>query len=217
MLNKIPEYQVLHNKIREHKQLLNKQRRLIKSKKEKIKHLNEKYKFIFDMFSPEIGDIELEKCVQMLFLSIGYKDVIHLTEDTRNPDIVVNYNEFKTVIEVKNTLGQTITENDIFQVHKYKQRQQDDFIDSAVRGILVLNNCNRKPLDQRNKNPFDIYRERDAKLNNYSLVTTSELLNAFILIKRNELTLEEFDKVIHTHGVVKFSKRKIKIVLAEQV
>lgn len=107
-------------------------------------------------------------------------------------------------------------ENEIFQLLKYKQRYQDDFKDLTVRGIFVLNHDNQKPIEQRNKSPFDEHRKRDAKLNGYSVTSTVELLKAFILIKKKELTLEEFDKVVHTHGTVKFSKRAIKKVLAEQ-
>jgi len=214
MIKEIPEYQILLKEIEGYKKLLNQQRRAIKSVKERIQCLEKKYQFVFDIFSATIGDFELEDRIHLLLKNVGYQNVIHLKEDTRNPDIVIDYCNFKTVIEVKNTKNSSISENEMFQIVKYKNRYQDDFKNLIVRGILVLNHDNQLQPSERNKNPFDLYRHRDAILNSYSIVTTTELLSAFLLLQKEELTLQEFEKVVHSYGVVKFSKKFVKKCLS---
>lgn len=216
IINTIPEYQSLLREISERKKELQKQRRALNGIKRKLEKLNQKYNFLYKIFQKNIGGKELEELIAEYFKVIGYINIQHITNDNRNADIEIRMKNRLTCIEVKSTNKDCVDENEIFQIVKYKGRREEGLENLEVRGIFILNhNKDIEDLDKRSKNPFDKYREKDANLHNYSLISTLELLNGFRLLKSNKISFEEFDEVIHKKGIVKFSKRAKKMLCAE--
>lgn len=216
LIDEIPEYKNSLAVLGSEKRKLKKQKRAVAAAKRKIDKINRKYQFIEKIFFPNSSGVELEIHVCHLFQAIGYKNVRHITSDTRNPDIEIERNGKLTCVEVKSNHNLHENENEILQVLKYRNRRQEDLPNVEVNGLFVLNHQNKEPdISKRSQNPFDQHRERDAKLGKYSLISTLELLKGFILIKKNKLTFEQFDKVLHTSGIVRFSNRRIKEILGE--
>jgi hypothetical protein len=209
-INQIPEFKEIIS-------LLRQQKRDIAATKRRLEKKNSKYIFLKQIFKFGSDGQFLERQIAELFKEIGYKNVNQINFPTDMPDIEITVAERLTCIEVKSSKRMHETENELLQVNKYKVRRQDDLPNLIVKGILIFNNDNQQiDITLRDKNPFDANRERDAKLNGYSLISTTELTNGFILLKKNEISFEQFDKIIHRIGIVKFSKRHIKKVLSEE-
>lgn len=79
--------------------------------------------------------------------------------------------------------------------------------DKKNEDVQIIEYNNSREINKRNKMPFDKQKVDDAKNGGYSLLSTVELLNAFVLIKTAELSLEEFDNIIHKVGLIQFKKR----------
>lgn len=209
-INEIPEFKEIIS-------LLRQQKRDIAATKRRLEKVNNKYDFLKQIFKVGSDGQFLERQIAELFKAIGYENVKHIIFPTDMPDIEITVADRLTCIEVKSSKRLHETENEILQVNKYKVRRQDDLPHLIVKGIIIFNNDNLKTeIKLRDKNPFDANRERDGKLNGYSLISTTELTNGFILLKKNEITFKQFDKIIHRIGIVKFSKRHIKKVLSEE-
>lgn len=209
-INEIPEFNEIIS-------LLKQQKRDIAATKRRLKRLTKKFIFIERIFEVGSQDTYLEKQITELLKAIGYENVKHITYPKDMPDIEIMLSNRLTCIEVKSSKKPHEQENEILQVHKYKVRRQDDLPNLKVAGILIFNNDNKNLNPKlRDKRPFDDKRERDAILNGYSLISTTELINGFILLKKKEVSFEEFDKIIHKTGIVKFSKKNIDKVLSEE-
>ncbi len=216
LIEEIPEYKKMLSSLEREKREFKKQKRAVASAKRKIESLNRKYLFIEKIFLLDSGGIELEQHICKLFQAIGYKNVRHIIHDTQNPDIEIEQDSKLTCIEVKSSQNQHLSENEILQVLKYRNRRQDDLPNAEVKGLLVFNHQNKEAdISKRSHTPFDQHRDRDAKLGKYSLVSVVELLKGFILVKKGKLTFEQFDKVLHVYGIVKFSIGSIRKVLGE--
>lgn len=216
LIDEIPDYKRLLLTLNDEKKALKKQKRAIASIKRKIEKLNRRYQFIERIFSPGSEGANVEGNVSLLFQAIGYENVRHITHNTRNPDLEIEYDGELTYVEVKSSQNPHLRENEIFQILKYRNRKQGDLPNVKVKGLLVFNHQNKEPdPTKRNPTPFDQFRERDAKFGNYSLVSTVELLKAFVLVKTGRLTLEQFHKMLHVPGIVKFSNGERKKALGE--
>ncbi|MGM0581933.1 MAG: hypothetical protein ACQETL_14705 [Bacteroidota bacterium] len=180
---------------------LNEYRRLkasLKKERNNLSKLFDKYEFLDKIFSKTVGDFELEYEIEKLFKSLSYKT--KKPKDKRDFDVIVKNKTYEIGIEVKN--GNLPAENKLFQAYKYATRQNK--IESRnIHALIVWNNA-------KTNQEFDNYRIIDAKLNNYGLLTTKELISGFIKIKKGKLTLSVFEKLVKKKGLIKFSNKYIK-------
>jgi hypothetical protein len=193
----ISDIKVSHDRHRELKRLLNKERN-------KLGVLYKKYRFIDEIVNPSVDDIELQKFIADLFRELGY--LTKQPKETADFDVIIKYNDDKIGIEVKN--GRHVGENELFQAKKYASRHKTD--EDMVLHPLVIWNNTKKNID------FDNNRTKDAIANDYGIMTTQDLLNGYLGVKSGKISFDFFHKNILKRGHIKFSNKQIRVSESEQ-
>lgn len=190
------------------KNLLNQSDKLNNEKKKvrrKLNSLNNKYDFLNTIIGKDIFSTPLEKALQKFLKEIGYSDVRWLGHNNEYEDLQICTGDRITVIEVKGLATPHPKEHDCHQVNKYVLRRHALHPNKRVFGIFVTNHDNSiSDFKKRNPTPFDKLRVKDAELSKYGITTTIQLFNAFIKFKTGQLTFNDFDKKLHSIGLIKF-------------
>ena len=189
---KIPE---LKNYLAEYKKL----KREVARKRTKINSLFEKYSFVEEIVSTNIGDFELEDSIRKLFLDLNFSATKPDTK--RDVDVHAKYKRIEFRIEVKNSLN--VPENEMFQAIKYTNRETN--IADILRPIIIWNNA-------KSNQEYDDYRITDAKRNNYGILTTKELLKGYLKVKNSDINVDQFVELLQQPGLIKYSNSMIKKV-----
>ena len=189
IFKQIPEFNSLLKEYRQEKRGLFK-------KKYRLKQLTKKYRFLENITSKEIDDIELENEILKLFKIIGYKT--HKPINKRDVDCIIYLNNCVLGIEVKNS--NYPTENELFQALKYCNRNRTDNFEMFP--IVVWNNA-------KTNQAFDQFRIKDAVINNFGIITTKELVKGFLKFKQEKITKDEFEFIITRTGLIKYSNKSI--------
>jgi hypothetical protein len=186
-----------HDRLRELKRLLNKER-------DKLVALYKKYSFIDEIVNSTVDDIELEKFIADLFRDLGY-----LTKRPKKKadfDVIFKYNDQIIGIEVKN--DRHVRENELFQAKKYAGRHKTDK-ETVLHPLVIWNNT-------KENIEFDENRVKDAVANDYGIMTTPDLLKGYLAIKQDKISFELFHKKILERGHIKFSNKEIKASESER-
>lgn len=183
-IKQVPEIQVETDKLKQLK-------KEVRRSRTKVNSLFQKYSFVAEIVNPNIDDLKLEYSIQALFKDLGFKTI--KPAEKRDLDLFVEYLSNIIGIEIKN--ANSLRENDIFQVYKYAKRHESD--GNKMHPLLIWNNT-------KTGQKFDGFRIRDAIINEYSLLTTSELLKGYILTKQNKIDLGTFYRQIISKGLVYF-------------
>ena len=186
----ISEIKDSHDRLREFKRLLNRER-------SKLNVLYKKYCFIDEIVNPKVDDIELELFILDLFKNLGL--ICKRPRKKADFDLTVEYNSQIVGIEVKN--DRHVKENELFQAKKYAGRYQMEN-NKILHPLVIWNNTKANIC-------FDINRINDALANNYGIMTTTELLKGYLLIKSNKMSFGMFYEKILRTGLIKFSNYKI--------
>jgi hypothetical protein len=169
-----------------------------KSAYNKYKSEASKYSFLNVIVLPKIlnareEDDNLEVAVRDLFNSIEIKSIVPSNKD--NFDVIAKFKDVKLGIEVKN--GNLPGENEMLQVSKYKARAVE-----AIQGLLIWNDAKGQG--------FDSNRIKDAELHNFGIMTTQELRNGYLKLKKGKITFEQFLSHLQKIGLIKFSSRALR-------
>ena len=187
---KINEIKTANWEYKNHKRLINKSR-------QKVRRLLNKYSFIESIVSPSCNGDKLEEEISKLFNSIGYEAKV--TNDKKDLDVYAVLYKDKLGIEVKGE--KTLRENEALQAHKYAQRRRQERIE--LHPILIWNNSGYN-------NYFDPDMIRDAKINEYSLITTQDLLKGYLKVQQGKLTVNIFHLMLKQCGSITFSNLEVK-------
>jgi hypothetical protein len=174
-----------------------------KSAYNKYKSKIEKYYFLDVIVKPKEHktgneglkeDADLEIAIRDLFNSIYVESVRPKKKD--DFDVKSHFKTFKFGIEVKNT-GNVPGENEMFQSVKYKMR-----LDTTCHALVIWNNS-------KVKEDFNENRNTDAKNFNYGIMTTEELLNGYMKLKKGAIGFDEFLGQLNKSGIIKFSLKAL--------
>jgi hypothetical protein len=200
LTSKLPEVKQLLDTLRLHK-------RTIKKLRTKLNSTRKENQFLIDILDKEQHD-PLEIAVKIFLKKIGYGNTVKHLNKRKNHDLMFEINNIVTLIEVKGKkLGGNPSDEDCHVISRYMTRYLQDNPDKNVKGIFVLNHhCAEKDIAKRDKNCFSPQQIKDAENDNYGLITTLDLYNAYIKVKNNEMTFYEFDTKIHETGLIKFKK-----------
>jgi len=174
----------------------------IKKHQRRLKSLNIKYDFLYNIIKIGSTGVLLEESLRKYFLAIGYKNVVHTGKDNKKADIEIRYGNKVILIECKGIIRPTPSEAEVLQISKFKHRINEP--GKRIFGIFIVNHDNKKIFRTRNKNPFDDQKNEDAKSGEYGLITTVDLFDYFIDFKKNKLSFAKLNKILCEYGLIKY-------------
>jgi len=166
----------------------NKHKRLVK-KYEFLNVLVKAKQYKGDSTTARKEDDDLEIAVKDCLNSIGIHSIRPI--DKADFDVKSRFDGYKWGIEVKN--GNLPGENEMFQAHKYAMR-----INREMEPLVVWNNA----YENQQFNPNHI---KDAEINKYGIITTKELVNGYMKLKKGKISFQEFTTELKKHGLIKYS------------
>lgn len=202
----------LTSRFRETKELIaehNILKRQLKKIDRKLLTLENKYKFLSDIVSIGGHDTVIELATKKLLKSAGFREVKHLKNvRPKREDLQVWCEDCLILIECKGTYKTVPPDHEVGQIKKYIDHRKNIVRSTLpVYGLTVINHDFNKPHDKRNTNPFGKYKNEYALGSSYGMITTSELLNGFILLKNGDIDFETFKRFLLKTGEIKFSGR----------
>lgn len=168
----------------------------------KLNTLSKKYEFLKVIVSPQINDDLLEENVKQLFKEIGIERAHKVGKSKRKEDLRIILSEKIILAEVTGTVNQ------ISKVSKTRQMTPHVDVEKSkgknAHGLFIVNHENDKHFKEKIKTPFTKDQIKYAKAGKYGLMTTQSLVNAFMLVKTDQLSLSDFEKKLCEYGVVEF-------------
>lgn len=161
-----------------------------------------KFGFLSKIIEIGINDDELEENLKIYFKDIGFKQVNKVGKHLGKEDLRIIQPDKIIIVEVTGIKKLNPTDDKTRQITKHLAVRKSNR--ENVFGLFVLHSENLKPIEERQKNPFTKEQIEYANAGEYGLVTTTELLYAFKLIKTNQLTFKEFENKICSYGHITF-------------
>lgn len=191
-----PEIDSLLTKSRELKKELNKVNRRLRTKQIEYDFLQ---KLIWEFSFDNVLVDTLHTC----FENLGY-EVEKLAGDNEE-DLQITSGDTLILIEAKGDKSENTSYKGSDQILRYVTRRKSEIKDKVIHGIHIVNHHLKQP-DFRKRNPkaFGTDMIKDAEAGKFGLLTTVELLNGYVKLKRKELSIEGFDGTIKSSGHIKF-------------
>jgi len=179
--------------------------RKLKRVRRKLSTYKTKYAFLKALVEAKTSD-ELESATKDYFKEVGYEKVHWTGKDTEREDVQVWYRKKVYIIECKGHTKGNAKREDIDQLswRSVHCKGLPEFVGHTLKYIMVMNNQSSFPLNKRDNNPLAIAIKTKLLADKNGLVTTKELVNGFIKLKRKEITFSQFDKKLNQIGLIEF-------------
>lgn len=159
---------------------INKLRRQLKSQ-------FRKYAFLEDLVGINSNGSTLVNSLIKYFHELGFKHIENVDKKYKDEDIRLWHDDRLLIFEVTGIDTANPKDDKVHQISKHIPVRQEQNPNLKVFGVFVINHDNSKPFDKREKKIFREGLIDIAKAHKYTLVTTVDLLNAFISIKKGDL------------------------------
>lgn len=186
-----------------------KAKRELKRARTKLNSLVCRHWELFEVLFIPTGE-EINAYVQKALRKCGYKKVIKIKSIKNREDLQILQGNRKTIIEVKGKERGLISMPDLTTVNRYlvKERAADEKKGKQLsyHGLFVLNHESAmKDVVKRAKTvAFDAERIETAIDHGFGILTIMELFNGYKKLKNGIITFDEFDRILHQPGLVKF-------------
>lgn len=190
------DFQDISSLLIEKNRLINK----IAAIRRKLKTKENYYRFLQNILIKN-GTI-LEKDLVKYFKSIGFSNIERGDQkgSGKREDITIRNGNQLLIIEVTGIDKPNPEEAKAHQISKHIPTRQKENPDLHVHGCFIVNHDTSKPIKSRNPKPFNKILIETAKNANYSLISTIDLLYAYLAFKRGEVTAEEIFTWLCTPG-----------------
>lgn len=170
----------------------------------KLRHLQDRYAFLETLVGIDSNGTPLVNAVRQVFVEMGFKRINNVDKSTRNEDLQLFTDDKRLLVfEVTGIDGATPTDDKAHRITKHVPVRQSENPDLKVFGVFVVNHDNKNHHDSRHKKPFRKELVNFADKGGYSLTTTKDLLNAFILFKQTKMTPMELIDKLCSKGEIK--------------
>lgn len=184
-------------------------RRRLKTKenrlRRKLKYLLTKYSFLKDLVDIDSSGTPLVNAVKMLFKELGLKKVENVDKKYKDEDLRLWTDNKLLIFEITGIDTPTPKDDKAHRISKHIPIRQKQNLDKKVFGVFVVNHDNKRPFGKRHKKPFRQQLIDIAESHSYTLTTTTDLFNAFILFKKGGLTADELIDKLCKKGELKIS------------
>lgn len=183
----------------ERKQLLN----AVNKNRRRLRTKLIKYSFLEDLIGVETYYTKMENAVKLYFNEFGYSEVHNISKDGEE-DLRCFIGTNKLIlIEVTASDGCNVKEDTVGQLTKRMGLRRIQFKGFKLYGCTIVSHDFKKPYHKRCKEPFNKKLKEYAETSEISLVTTTDLVNAFIDIKTGKVKPEALINIICTSGIFK--------------
>jgi hypothetical protein len=165
----------------------------------KLKTLELKYSFLRELVGIDNEGETISLAVKKLFIELGFNNIQIIPEKQGIEDLRLFVDNKLFIIETTGTEKEGHRQSKTNQISIHIPFRRKEFKDLEVIGLFITNHDNKKDFQKRNKKPFPPKYKEVAKHNNYTITTTVDLFNAFILFKQGKITPSEIiDKLSET-------------------
>lgn len=147
---------------------------------------------IFDMFKRLLytTDIPLEEAVAFTLNYLEFEDVVHIIDNPDNPDITLNHDGKKVLLEVEGT-KKVGKKKKILQLEGWMKRELDtDKKADEIQGIYVVNHFRDTDPSSR-ESPLSDHAKEFMKRYQFKLFTTSTLFDIAKDVKEGKLSKQD--------------------------
>ncbi|MEI6349177.1 MAG: hypothetical protein WCP69_14610 [Bacteroidota bacterium] len=161
------------------------------------------YGFLIDLVSIDSYGERLVNAVVGFFKAIGFDKVENIDKKYKEEDIRLWADNFLLIIEVTGIENRNPPFKKCHQISMHIPKRQSEYPCLKVFGLFVVNHDCKRHYSKREKKPFNSKISETAQLHNYTLATTLDLLNLFILFKNGTLCRNEILKKLCSTGEFK--------------
>ena len=191
---------------REIKPLINAQNDLVKQSnriRRRLKTKLQNYKFLQNLVGVNASGSQLVNSVISLFKNLGFEKIENVDQKYRDEDIRLWHDDMLFIIEITGVDTPQPTDNKAHQISKHIPIRQMQYPDYKVVGLFIVNHNNKKEYSKREKKPFSERLINIAEYHKYTLITTVDLLKAFVRINNNHLKVLDFIQALCKTGEFK--------------
>ena len=171
--------------------------------RKRLKTKRSKYKFINDLIDiNSAGNTLVNACVD-LFKELGIGTVENIDKKYYEEDIRIWHGDKLIIVEVTGIDTPNPKFTKAHQISLHIRLRQEQYKEKEIFGLFIVNHDNKKYYKQRNNKPFNNKIIDIAKSHKYTLMTTTDLLNAYKMIKMEKLKPEEFIEKLCLLGLFK--------------
>jgi hypothetical protein len=162
-----------------------------------------KYCFLKDLVDIDSNGDKLVDSIVLYFKELGFKNVENVDKKYKDEDIRLWVGDLLIIFEVTGIDTPNPKDDKAHRISKHIPVLQEKYPDLHIFGVFIVNHDNKKHFSKRDKKPFREKLTDIAKAHKYTLTTTVDLLNAFLNIKKGELTETELIKELCSGGELK--------------
>ena len=185
------------------KPIIQEREEILKSLNKSRKRLKTKLKkniFLTQMVGIGSNGGKLVDSIVKYFKELNIGKVENVDKKYRDEDIRLWVDDLLLIFEITGIDTPNPKDDKAHQISKHIPIRQEQFSDKKVFGVFVVNHDNKRNFLKRNQKPFNDRLIKIAKSHNYSLVTTVDLLKAFVLIKKDKMKPAELIKKLCLAG-----------------
>jgi hypothetical protein len=179
----------------------------LRTAKRRLKTVEIKYTFLFDIVAPYSNDNFLANAAKRLFKSTGFKKVVHFKSERLKPkreDLQLWTDTELFVIEIKGLSTPHPPKSALIQVLPYIRENELHIKDRNIYGFTVINHDNKNRPQDRQRNFKDAEKERDAVNCGYGFISTMDLLIGFTYLKQGKIDFETFKNTLKNKGLITY-------------
>jgi hypothetical protein len=169
----------------------------------KLKTQQGKYSFLIDLVGIDSSDTRLDNAIVKYFKSLGFPNIKAVNKKSSDEDIQLFVDNRLIIIEATGSANPTAKDLKVFQIIKHVPDRKTQYPNLKVVPTFIINQDNEKDFWLRNKPPFDKRQIHLAKSNGMTITTTVDLLMAFVQIKEEKISPEEFIDKLCIPGLFK--------------
>ena len=181
------EFDDVHNIIEKRKLIRNQDSKLRRRLKTKL----QSYSFLMDLVGINAFGPTIVKALKKTFKAIGFKKVEIVNEKYGEEDLRLWVDDKLIIIEATGTEKKDNSESKAHQISKHIPLRQKQYPNLKVSGLFISNHDNKKHYTKRNRKSFDKRLIKIAESHNYTVMTTTDLLEAYISIKKGTFSSSE--------------------------
>jgi len=155
-----------------------------------------KYEFLKDIVDIGCKDDRLVNALVKYFKAVGFVKVENVDKKSKKEDIRLWTDDSLIIFEATGVEKRNPNHGKAHSITRYVPIRQQENPNLKVYGCFIINHDNKKHYTNRNLKPFDTDIKEIAIAHKYSLLTTIDLLNWFLELKKGTMSKDEILKRI---------------------
>lgn len=169
----------------------------------RLKTHRRKFKFYDFLAGINRSGDDMDVGLKMLLNSLDLKDV-HNVSKKQQEDVRLRHHNSIFLFETHGTKNINPKNEKAGEIINYLNTNKIHNNDKDVFGIFLVNHHNNVELKHRNPEPFTKDQIKYSIAGNYGLLSSPELLKGYGMVRRKEITINDFLNKLKTFGEIRF-------------